>query len=314
MNCADAPGLLPEHVDKGKRRATEATERTPLLVSSSTAPYNLTEEAGHPPESRRSLRRKLKTVFFTSFVVCLAGFIFLGLSAWSYVSKVSGLDPNDLIHQAMVFSGPDSVDVVDVSRAGIRLNVKGKIGINAGKAIDVGNETADNIMDNLWKTVGRWSVRTLDRVTVNMTTIRITPDYNPAETLLYFDIPPVELPLTVDPPDDSTWLTPMTSSVWMRPTSNKTVLLGFLKESWRKGRISVHAHVEEASIRGGALAESDWRSIFNRKLLDVRTIMNMKCMCLYHFLAKFSKRFQCLWFLGFLAQVAIFLSLQFLNL
>jgi len=281
MNAAEPS---PEHVDKGKQRAAEATERTPLLVSSSSSPYTLSEEAGHPAESSRGLRRKLTKVFFSSLVICIAGFTILGLLAWSYVSKVSGLDPNEVVQQDLVFSGPDSIRVINVSQAGIWVNIKGRVGVDAGKAIGIGNTAEDDILDILWKAFGRWSVRTLDRVTVDMTTIRIAPDYNPTETLLNLDIPPIEMPLTVDPPDDQTWLTAMSSPVLIRPTSNRTVLLRFLKESWRRGGISVHAYVEQAFIRGGKLDEVDWRSKFSKKLLDVRTSITMKCACFPYYL------------------------------
>src|SRR5258707_13335674 len=130
MNAAEPS---PEHVDKGKQIASEATDRTPLLVSSSSSPYTSSEEAGHPAESSQGLRRKLTKVFFSSLVVCIAGFTILGLLAWSYVYKFSSLDPNEVVQQDLVFSGPDSIRVINVSQAGIWVNIKGRVGVDAGK-------------------------------------------------------------------------------------------------------------------------------------------------------------------------------------
>jgi hypothetical protein len=132
MNGADAPEC-PEHVDKGKRRATDATERTPLLGSSSSAPYILSEEAGHPAESTQGLRRKLTRVFFTSLVVCIVCFGLLCLLAWSYAYKLSSLDPDDLIHRDLVFAGPDRIEIVNVSHAGLWLNIQGRVGVVPGR-------------------------------------------------------------------------------------------------------------------------------------------------------------------------------------
>ena len=279
MNGADSTESLPEHVDKGKRRANEATECTPLLESFSRAPSSLSEEAGHPAQSRRGLRRILKTVFFASLVVCILVFALLGVLAWSYVSKASALNADDIVHQNLVVDGPDGIEIVKVSQAGVWLNIQGRIGVDAGKAIGIGSNTEDGILENLWKALGRWSVRTLDRVTVDISTIRIATDYNKnLDPVLYIDLPQIELPLTVDPPNDTTWLTPMSTLVFIRPTSNTTTWLSFLKESWRKGRLSIHAFVDQAVIRGGPLGESDWRSSLMRKQMGIHTLIDLKRM------------------------------------
>lgn len=278
MSSEDAEERCCEHVDKGKRRASEPTERTPLLVSSSRV-----TEAEAPAESHRRLRKKLTTVFLLSLSTCIVAFVLLALLAWSYASRVSALDPDAIIHQDLVFTGPDRVEVVQVSRTGAWLNVQGKVGMDAGKTIGVGSDADDGLLRDLWKSFGRWSIRTLDRVAVNMTTIRIAPDYDPTETLVLLEIPPIEVPLTVDPPNDQSWLTTISTPVFIRPTSNATLLLRFLKESWRRGSISVRAHVGQAVIRGGSLEEPDWRNKFSSRLSDIRTSIDMKCKFSYIF-------------------------------
>jgi len=269
MSSTDIPHL-PEIVDKGKRRATEPTERTPLLVSSTH------DEAQPSTNSVRLLRKRLTTVFLVTLSVCIVVFGVLAALALSYASRVSSLDPETVIHQQLTFSGPDRIDVLNVSRAGIWLNVRGKVGVDAGKVIGVATDPEDDLFRFLWKAFGRWSVRTLDKVTVNMTIVHITPDDNFTESLIDLDIPLLELPLTVDPPDDKSWLTPLSIPVFVRPTSNITLLLGFLEKSWRTGKISIRVHVGQAIIRGGALEEVDWRNKLSRKLSNMRTSVDMK--------------------------------------
>ena len=269
MSSTGTPDL-PEIVDKGKRRATEPTERTPLLVSSLSH-----HEALPTTDSVRLLRKRLTTVFLVSLSVCIVVFGILAALALSYASRASSLDPETVIHQ-LTFSGPDRIDVLNFSQAGIWLNMRVKVGVDAGKVIGVASDPEDGLFRFLWKAFGRWSVRTLDKVTVNMTIVHITPDDNFTESLIDLDIPPLELPLTVDPPDDKSWLTPLSMPVFVRPTSNSTLLLGFLKESWRTGKISIHVHVGQAIIRGGALEEVDWRNKLSRKLSNTHTSINMK--------------------------------------
>lgn len=192
-----------------------------------------------------------------------------------YASRASSLNPETVIHQNLVFSGPDKIDVLNVSHAGIWLHLEGKIGIDAGKVIGVASDPEDNLFLDLWKAFGRWSVRTLDKVTVDMTVVRLTPDFDSTQSLVDINIPPLELPLTVDPPDDISWLTPFSTLMFVRPTSNSTLLLKFLTESWRTGTISVRAHVGQAIIRGGALDEVDWRNRLSRRLSNIHTSIDM---------------------------------------
>ena len=76
------------------------------------------------------------------------------------------MDPETVIHQQLTFSGPDRIDVLNVSQAGIWLNIRGKVGTDAGKVIGVASDPEDGLFRFLWKAFGRWSVRTLDKVTL----------------------------------------------------------------------------------------------------------------------------------------------------
>lgn len=272
MTTADDAQL--PHIDKGKQRAHEPSERTPLLGSSSALVNDA--EAISIPESRRRLRTILTTVFLASLSVCIITFVLLAILAWSYASRASNLKPDDIVNHYLVFTGPDRVNVLNVTKDGVWLQVSGRIGMDAGSAIDVNSDPDDGPLRELWKAIGRWSVRTLDKVSVNMSTITVTPEYSTIP-LLSLDIAPMEVPLSVDPPSDMSWLTPVSTPVHIRLTANSTYVLDFLKQSWHTGTLSIGVQVGEARVRGGDLNRSSWRSTFYGKLSNIRTAIHIKC-------------------------------------
>lgn len=257
-----------DHVDKGKQRAQEPTERSPLLGTSSQA----TEDFDSVPlNSRRRLRSKLTTVFLVSLSICTIFFGILALFAWSYASRASHLAPEDIINRHLIFVKPNHVDILNITADGnIWLNVGGRIGLDAGSAIRVGSNPQDNLFKDLWKSVGRWGIRRLERVSVHLSTITISPEYDLQTTLVAVDIPPIEVPLAVDPPHDRSWLTPFLIPVHLKLTNDTTLLLKFFKDSWLHGSLAVSLDVGKASIRGGSLGLTTWRSVFHSQLSDIR--------------------------------------------
>ncbi|KDR76936.1 hypothetical protein GALMADRAFT_119991 [Galerina marginata CBS 339.88] len=274
MSAEEQPEEPSAHIDKGKRRAHEPTERTPLLGATSSV---LDDAVAPQNSSHRGLRSQLTAVFLISLTICILGFVLVALLAWSYASRASNLKPDDVIKNDVVFRGPDKIDVLNVTEdRTLWLNVRGRVGVNAGSAIGVDSDDDDGLFRDIWKTIGRWGVRTLDRVTVNLTSIKITPEYDPTMVLVTLDIPPLELPLSVDPPNDVSWLTPISTPVRVQLSANNTLLLQFLKESWKLGALSVQADVGQAFIRGGSLDVDNWRSNFRAKLSNIRTDIRMK--------------------------------------
>ena len=169
------------------------------------------------------------------------------------------------------------MDILNITDGGIWLNVGGKVGLDAGSAIGIGSDPDDDLLSGLWKGIGRWSVRRLERVSVNLSTITILPEHNPDNILMAVDISPIELPLTVNPPQDASWLTHISTPVHVQPTTNTTLLFQFLKDSWLHGSLAVTADVAQVNIRGGSLNLNSWRSMFRSKLTDIRTSIHMKC-------------------------------------
>lgn len=282
MNSED----LSNHVDKGKRREPAPTERTPLLESSSQA----TEDLLTPSNSHR-LRSQLTTVFLVSLSICITFLVIVVLLTWSYASTASHLTPEDIINRHLVFVGPNSVDILNITKDGsIWLNIGGQIGLDAGSAIGIGSDPEDDLFRDLWKGVGRWGVRRLDRVSVHLSTIAISPEYDLDTTLVAVDILPIELPLTVDPPRDTSWLTHISTPVHLQLTADTAQLFQFLKDSWLRGSLAVSTHVGQATIRGGSL-KFDWRSMFSGKLTNIRTSIHIKCRSLSVFSTIYIHRF-----------------------
>ena len=268
---------LSSHADKGKRRAEDLTERTPLLESSSR-----TEDLDTAPfDSHRRLRSQLTSVFLVSLSICIISFVIVALFGWSFASKASHLTPEDIINQHLVLVGPNHVDILNITDdGGIWLKVGGQIGLDAGSAIGIGSDPEDGLFIDLWKAIGRWGVHRLERVSVHLSTVTILPEHNSNATLMAIDIPPIELPLTVDPPRDTSWLTHISTPVHFQVTTNTTLLLQFLKDSWLHGSFAVSTNVGQAYIRGGSLNSDTWRSMFHGTLTNIQTSIHMKCMFL----------------------------------
>lgn len=244
------------HLSKGKNRAIDPDldERTPLLASGSGV-HNDVESTTR----RRRLFPTLLTVFFFSLSFCALLFIVVAILAYSLGSSASGATPEELIQRALVVRGPDRVNVLKITpEGGIWLQVKGRIGIDAGKAMGYNTEEGDGILRDLWKSLGRWGVHQVDRVSVNLTTIDITTEDN--DHLVDLSLHPLDLPLTANPPRDDTWLSETSLPVYVLPTKNVTVLVGFLRESWRNGTMRVKANVGRAVVHAGSLHDGGWKS------------------------------------------------------
>lgn len=268
---SDEPTTPPTN-SKGKARATpqDFDERTPLLASGSGTHYD--PEPSVP--RRRHLLAKLLSVFLFSFSVCVLLLLLVLLIAYSYGSRASDISPDELIQRALVARGPDRLDVLNITKeGGIWVNVRGRVGLDAGSVIGVASGDDDSFFKDWWKSVGRWGIHQLDRVSVNLTTIDITSQDDKLATL---SLPPLELPLTADPPPDDTWLTKVSVPVYILPTKNVSALARFVRESWRDGSMRVEAHVGRATVRGGRLNDGGWRSMLRTVRSDVHSRVSVK--------------------------------------
>lgn len=204
-------------------------------------------------------------------------FIILAIMAYSYAERASHISPNDILENAITFKGPDRIDVLNItSDGGIWLNVTGRIGVDAGAAMGVKSDEDDGLFHDIWKAFGRWGIRSIDRVNVQLDTIRISPGDDTSTLLASIDLPPLEMRLTAQPPPDLSWLTKVSLPIFIAPTQNASILMKFVRDSWRDGTVNVIAHVDNVTVRGGSLFETGWRRRIDQKLENIDTTIHHK--------------------------------------
>ncbi|RDB17180.1 hypothetical protein Hypma_001825 [Hypsizygus marmoreus] len=277
MNSETALEASPEPPGKGKRRADDATEHTPLLTNGAPSSYSDEHASATPELSTRTLRSRLTFIFLISLSFCVLIFVILALLAWSYAAKASRVSPDDVLHNAMVFEGPQQVDVLNLTSSGeLWINVDARMGMNAGSIIGVNTDREDDILQYFWKALGRWGVRSLDRVSVTLSRIDITSQHNSSVVLASITTQPFLIPLTADPPKDLSWLTNVSTLVLIRPTNDTSALLDLLRESWRHGSVDVVADVGHVLVKGGGLNERGWRDALHKEYSNVRTSIGLR--------------------------------------
>ncbi|KAG6816819.1 hypothetical protein H0H87_002662 [Tephrocybe sp. NHM501043] len=280
MNTSVNPASPQGPPDKGKGRAQGPTERTPLLLeqsSSNILPLDDHAAAISREQSHHQLRTRLTIVFLISLSFCIVFVVFLALLAWSYAARVSQLSPDDVVRDGLVLQGPDHVDVLNITSSGeIWLVVDARLGMDAGGIVGVNSEPGDTVVSDLWKAFGRWGITKLDRVTVALSTIEITSRSHPSAVLASVVASPMVVPLTANPPADSSWLTPISNMIVIRPSNDTFTWIKFLRESWSHGSIDVQVKVMQADVRGGKEGARDWRNWLHQKLVDVRTSIHFQ--------------------------------------
>ncbi|KAF8842794.1 hypothetical protein BDN67DRAFT_965188 [Paxillus ammoniavirescens] len=264
MMAAAEPEDRP-HCTKGKGKAKcpqEVTERTPLLhVEAGTSQSSRDSDELDPESStvgRRQLWTKLIFVFLSTFLLCLVILITFVLLAYTYAARLSHVSPEDLLENGLVFEGPDRVDVLNATDGGFWIHVEARVGIDAGSIIGVNTNDDEGTLKDLWKSFGRLGIRFLGTVTANISTVYV---FSPPQVLLgTVSSPPVHLPITANPPSDSSWLTPISVPLFVRPTDNSSDLVHFVEDAWRRGAASVRAFAPSIAVWGGAPNASGWRS------------------------------------------------------
>ncbi|KAK0499974.1 hypothetical protein EDD18DRAFT_1348779 [Armillaria luteobubalina] len=263
-------------VDKGKGRAVEPpTERTPLIPSaSSSLSSSVADIELSYTQSRRPLLHKLLYVFFISLLCCVVAVVALALLAWSYAARASDLSPDAIINDGLVFEGPSRVDVLNMSdTGGIYARIEGRIGLDAGGVIGVNSDDQDNLMVDLWKSLGRWGIRKLDRVSVHISSVHVLSEQD--ARLATINIPSQEIVITADPPADRSWLQPISTTVFIQPTTNGPILKTFVQEAWREGSFALKMDIGEVAVEGGNLGGTGWRHSLHQKFTDVNTVIQL---------------------------------------
>ncbi|OBZ76471.1 hypothetical protein A0H81_02995 [Grifola frondosa] len=196
---------------------------------------------------------------------------------YSYRSRASNISPEEILQRALVVRGPDRVDVLNATNDhGVWLMVHGRVGLDAGNVSGVNRVEGDGILQDVWKSIGRWGIRQLDRVSVDLSTIDVCSRQRPSEILARISTVPLEIPVTANPPRDVTWLTPIALPVLIQPTKNISSLMRFVRDSWKDGTINVQAAVGRALVHGGGLKDEGWRRMFSVSHRDIHTMIQIK--------------------------------------
>ena len=271
----------PRPLDKGKARQSisdqEPSETSPLLASQSRVLDDDSLETASHSNNRNSLLSTLTTVFLITLSISILLVLLLFFLAYSYAAKASQLSNDAILNNGLVFRGPDAVNVLNVSMRGdVWLRLDGHVGFDAGAIIGVKPEHDDNFWVDIWKAIGRWGIRNLDVVSLTLSSIDISPQYDPSLQLASIEVPPFQIPLTAMPPDDPSWLTPVSLPVHIHPSHNVSAWLHYARESWRRGYAVAQATVTRADIQGGGLRGTTWRSALKIDRSNVTVGLNMK--------------------------------------
>ncbi|TRM59260.1 hypothetical protein BD626DRAFT_157566 [Schizophyllum amplum] len=268
--------VSPSRIDKGKARATEPSERTPLLRAAHTpSEYHSELDQLHPhPPLWRQLCVRFAYLLALTLLLCALAFGVFAAVAWSYAARAQRVSPDDVLNRGLVFRGPHRVDVLNVTEAGaMYVDVELSVGVDVGAVMDVNSDPDDNILDRTWKSLGRWGVKRLDRVSVEMGRLSLADGDVVLGTL---DIPPIELPLTTNPPRGTAWLTTMTTRVFVQPTNKTMDLVHFARRSWKDGFIRLHVDVDTVVVSGGTVGDPSWRRRVHQELNDVSADMKIE--------------------------------------
>ncbi|KAF8259886.1 hypothetical protein EI94DRAFT_1750216 [Lactarius quietus] len=270
-------------LDKGKSRATiqEPTETTPLLASRSRDVPSDDDDDDDDLEPTRQSNPTLVSTLTTVFLITLSVSILLVLLllslAYSYAAQAFHVSDDHILNNSLVFQGPDAIDVLNISQHGdIWLRLDGRVGFDAGDIIGVKPGSDDSLWLGAWKAIGRWGIRNLDTVSLSLSSINITSQYDPATLLASIATPPLQIPLTANPPGDLSWLTPMSVPVHLHPSKNVTAWLDFARDSWRSGYAVVQATISQADIKGGPWQWRTWRSVFRLSRSNLSLGLRMK--------------------------------------
>lgn len=279
---SDCPHLE-QHVaiDKGKQRASipEPSERTPLLPSGSShtvhEPLPRSSQSEQPPH--QNLLRKLLIVFLTTLVVCLIVLASVILFALSYSSRVSSLTIQDILDRGLIVEGPDCIDVLNATREdGVWVRVDGRVGLDMGSILRIRPDAEDLIWTELWKSLGRWGVRRVGTISLELSQITVTSSDEHSPNLAVLTTSAIELPLSPDPPSNLGWLTRISIPIKIHPTERTEDLVRFANGSWMSGVVRLSSTIPSVRVIGGKVGEHTWRDNLSIKRSNVSIALAVK--------------------------------------
>lgn len=267
--------------DKGKQRAAtpEPSEQTPLLPSSSSHAIYQSRFRLPPPEQppHQNLLRRLLLVFLATLLASIVVLALTILFALSYSSRISSLTVQDVLDRGLIIEGPDRIDVLNATReGGVWIRVDGRVGLNVGNVLQIRPDGEDLVWTELWKGIGRWGVRTIGVISVELSQITMFSRSKPSSTLGVLTAPTIELPLSPDPPSGLGWLTPMSIPINIRPTELTEDLMHFANETWLSGTIQLSNIIPSVRVVGGRIGDRNWRGGFTMERTGVSAPLSVK--------------------------------------
>ncbi|KIO21306.1 hypothetical protein M407DRAFT_29081 [Tulasnella calospora MUT 4182] len=277
-------------INKGKGRASETDERTPLLANEegivdgessnvSTTADRHPRDGNANPWNRRILVGAilLLSTFFAGALVFAIG------AGYHYASWVAHVNPEQLVKQGVVLKGPSNVEVVNVAEDHIELKVEGAVGIDADWIMGLERE-GGGLFGGARKSFGRWLVKRVDQVTVSLGQVELYAPYSrsqhriPTDPLVSLRASPVTIPLTTrrgdfDAVDDS-WLTPISVPVFLAPNKNGSFIGEYAEEALKVRRLLATARVDWVKVDAGD-ARHWWKpwSLFEVKKTSVERVL-----------------------------------------
>ncbi|KAL4071758.1 hypothetical protein V8B97DRAFT_2084205 [Scleroderma yunnanense] len=266
---------------KGKGKASlseQPTESTPLLqIESDSSQSSGSSDDALDPESaavRQRLYSTLTIVFFASLSFCLLAFVAIVLVVYSFTSRLSDVSPQDLLDNGLQFQGPSRIDVLNATDGGLWINVDARVGIDAGFILGVNSEGDEGPLKGAWKSIGRLGIRLMRTVSADVSEVYV---YSSRQALLAtVSADPLELPITTNPPHDASWLTPVSVTLFVRPTNSSSDLTKFVEDVWHDRTVSVHTLVSAITVWGGQVDRKSWRSKFTITMENLETQVTAK--------------------------------------
>jgi hypothetical protein len=261
--------------NKGKQRAVEPTEHTPLL-SSSTTGENYSDDESLRPSGPPTILARLAFVFLVSSVICIVIFFIFALIVWLYASHTTTQMKN--IGDAMVVAGPFSVQLLNTSSGHPRLQLNAKAGLDVANALDLESSQDDRLSEKFRKSLMRWGVRKLHTVSVTLDAIHIQPkNAHPVDNLLVISIPPLTLPVAAEPSSDRGWLSNISIPLEIQPSWNMSLYEDFLKQAWELGTLGMNTEICEINVIGGSLHGNTWRKFVRMHVSNFRESISLRC-------------------------------------
>ena len=244
---------MPSRQAKGKGRAGAGpSERTPLL------PFNASRLNPELPaaESRRYTRAR--SIIGTTIIVLLSLFIaaMLLLALLAYSFKPSDREMETLPKTAFAYSGPDSIQVLDVSDEGILVNVTIHCGLDADQALGISqhrnreSELGEGIRGTgagWWESLRRWTAHhAMDQLSTKavevdmIEPVLIFPDHFQTPPLVLLQVmDPIMVPLITGVKPNTPWLQPVSFTAVAQPVASAGDLWKFVQRAWAEGEASV---------------------------------------------------------------------------